>query len=220
MDRHAVIETLKEQWLSQDDLSWLDPLDDQTLQALHDEVMRHASRLDEAQASLYRVMASTTKFMPNFVVAKMATSLDPYVVAQITRHLDSKAAAGIAKSLEPTFLGEIALHLDVAKINDIARATDIDRLVAVVERMGDRGFYHRLGELADAMDSPLLNKLTRWVRNRRDGSVEVWAEGAEDAVEALLADLARGPRMARVDGLDVRERAPEGRAGFEVRATT
>jgi acylphosphatase len=90
----------------------------------------------------------------------------------------------------------------------------IARIVLVRGRVQGVGFRWFVRERAEA------RAVVGWVRNRRDGSVEVWAEGAEDAFEALLADLARGPRMARVDGLDVRERAPEGRAGFEVRATT
>ena len=41
--------------------------------------------------------------------------------------------------------------------------------------------------------------LDGWVRNRRDGSVEVMARGGEDALAALEAWLHRGPAMARVD---------------------
>lgn len=36
--------------------------------------------------------------------------------------------------------------------------------------------------------------LTGWVRNRRDGSVEVVAEGQREALEKLLQALRSGPR--------------------------
>jgi acylphosphatase len=36
--------------------------------------------------------------------------------------------------------------------------------------------------------------LTGWVRNRRDGSVEVLAEGTRDNLETLLSALQLGPR--------------------------
>lgn len=44
--------------------------------------------------------------------------------------------------------------------------------------------------------------LTGWVRNRRDGSVEILAEGEKPDLEALLAWCRRGPPTARVDRLE------------------
>lgn len=58
-----------------------------------------------------------------------------------------------------------------------------------------------------------------WVRNRLDGSVEVFAEGEQTAVEALVAWLAKGPPAARVTGTLVEAAEPEGASSFEVRAT-
>ncbi|MBB1078253.1 acylphosphatase, partial [Rhodoferax sp. 4810] len=44
-------------------------------------------------------------------------------------------------------------------------------------------------------------KLTGWVRNRRDGSVETVLRGAEHNVTAMLEWLRQGPPLARVDNL-------------------
>lgn len=46
--------------------------------------------------------------------------------------------------------------------------------------------------------------LTGYVRNRWDGTVEVVAEGEEDAVRRFLGELRMGPRSAIVDRVDVR----------------
>ena len=63
--------------------------------------------------------------------------------------------------------------------------------------------------------------LAGWVRNRADGTVEALISGAPDKVEAMLAELRRGPlgadvrtlRLAEADGAD-------GKAGaFVVRPT-
>jgi len=42
-----------------------------------------------------------------------------------------------------------------------------------------------------------------WVRNLPDGTVEAVMEGAAEAVESLLNWCHQGPRMARVDKVDV-----------------
>jgi acylphosphatase len=58
-----------------------------------------------------------------------------------------------------------------------------------------------------------------WVRNRPDGTVEVQAQGPRAAVEEMVAFCYRGPRMARVDRVEVAWEPPgqERFAGFEVR---
>ena len=62
--------------------------------------------------------------------------------------------------------------------------------------------------------------LAGWVRNLRDGRVEVFLEtDAEARLAEMLAWLAKGPPPARVDALDVREREPEGATSFEIERT-
>ena len=56
-----------------------------------------------------------------------------------------------------------------------------------------------------------------WVRNLADGRVEVVLEGPPAAVDEVLAWCRRGPRRARVDGVDVVDEAPVGERGFRVR---
>jgi acylphosphatase len=54
--------------------------------------------------------------------------------------------------------------------------------------------------------------LSGTVRNLSDGSVEVVAEGARVAVEALVEWCRRGPPAARVDELQVAWEPPSGEA--------
>ena len=46
-----------------------------------------------------------------------------------------------------------------------------------------------------------------WVRNRRDGTVEAVFAGDAKVVEETIARCRKGPRMARVDAVDVRDGA-------------
>lgn len=52
--------------------------------------------------------------------------------------------------------------------------------------------------------------VTGWVRNRNDGSVEMVAEGDEDAVKELASWANHGPSAARVDNVDIRWRGYTG----------
>jgi acylphosphatase len=55
--------------------------------------------------------------------------------------------------------------------------------------------------------------LSGWVRNLRDGRVEVLAEGPRDALEKLLAWCREGPAYANVTGVDVEWQDPRGDLG-------
>ena len=45
--------------------------------------------------------------------------------------------------------------------------------------------------------------LAGWVRNQRDGAVEAVFSGPSDAVDAMLAACRNGPRLARVERVEV-----------------
>jgi acylphosphatase len=52
--------------------------------------------------------------------------------------------------------------------------------------------------------------LTGWVRNTRDGGVEIWAEGPDNDLDAVLQWLRDGPTYARVTSLDYDVCQPSG----------
>ena len=58
--------------------------------------------------------------------------------------------------------------------------------------------------------------LSGWVKNRRDDTVELVAEGGEAALASLLAWLKRGPPASRVDGVDATWESPQGLTGFTI----
>jgi acylphosphatase len=89
------------------------------------------------------------------------------------------------------------------------------RLHAMVEgRVQGVGYRQFVFEVASML------QLKGWVRNRRDGSVEVLAEGSRDMLEKLLTALQRGPRMSYVTGLNPKWLPATGEfASFEVRMT-
>ena len=59
-----------------------------------------------------------------------------------------------------------------------------------------------------------------WVRNRRDGSVELVAYGEDEAVQTLVAACRTGPPAAQVERIEVEPAEGEGPpSGFRVTAT-
>ena len=63
------------------------------------------------------------------------------------------------------------------------------------------------------------NRVSGWVRNRRDGSVEAAFEGPPDAVDRMVEWARSGPPTALVDTVDAYEEEPERLTGFEIRPT-
>jgi acylphosphatase len=61
-------------------------------------------------------------------------------------------------------------------------------------------------------------KISGWVRNNPDGTVELFAQGTRDQLAGLHSHLREGPRAARVDAVDVSDAEPiASLSSFQVR---
>lgn len=73
-----------------------------------------------------------------------------------------------------------------------------------VQNVGYRDFIVRRAEAL---------RVAGWVRNLRDGRVEILAAGDEEAVDSLIEAARQGPPRARVDNVEAypaEERQPKG----------
>jgi len=61
--------------------------------------------------------------------------------------------------------------------------------------------------------------LAGWVRNRRDGTVEILVAGDEGAVLRMIERCREGPSAARVERVEVEETAEAAPASFEQKPT-
>jgi acylphosphatase len=73
-----------------------------------------------------------------------------------------------------------------------------------------RGRVQNVGFRSGARRKALQLGLVGWVRNLRDGRVEVVAEGPEEGVEELITWCRRGPLTAHVSGVEVIREEPTG----------
>jgi acylphosphatase len=92
----------------------------------------------------------------------------------------------------------------------------------LVRRVVVEGFVQGIGYRDFVRRAALRHGVSGWVRNRADGSVEALIEGASDNVEAMLAEMRRGPRGAMVTNLRLAEAAAgdgTGTGAFAIRPT-
>jgi acylphosphatase len=76
-----------------------------------------------------------------------------------------------------------------------------------------RGVVQGVGYRYQAQAEATRLGLAGWVRNRRDGSVETFAEGSAEAVEAFASWCRHGPRGAHVSEVAVLARGEAARSG-------
>ena len=184
------LETLRELWLTDTDLTFLTDLPPDTLSRIVHEVEAHHQRTSASQRRLYETIARTTRLIPNFMVVKLGAGLGPYVQARICEYLEPKAAAALSKAFEPSVVAEISLHLEAGLAAQIAAHTDIDTLEKITDLLHERGFARRLGEISDALDERVLEKLVQ--RTREPARIA--------AVAAHMTDYAKmGTVMRRLD---------------------
>lgn len=84
------------------------------------------------------------------------------------------------------------------------------RITGRVQGVGYR--YWAVGKAHDL-------RLSGWVRNRRDGSVEAVLSGGDDAVEKMLQACRDGPPLARVTDVSVSPFDKSVKPGFEALPT-
>ncbi|ACY19040.1 acylphosphatase [Haliangium ochraceum] len=77
------------------------------------------------------------------------------------------------------------------------------------------GRVQGVGYRASTRERARSLELSGWVRNTDDGAVELEAEGAQRALEALLAWCRQGPPGARVIDIERSERVPSGEGNGE-----
>jgi acylphosphatase len=84
------------------------------------------------------------------------------------------------------------------------------RIEGTVQGVGFRAFMLREAN---------ARRLTGWVRNRLDGSLEALAHGPVKQIESLITSCMRGPTGARVKNIDLIAADPPDEPGFTLRPT-
>jgi acylphosphatase len=86
-------------------------------------------------------------------------------------------------------------------------------------RLRIQGAVQGVGFRAFVVREATERRLSGWVRNRLDGTVEAVASGPTKQIEALVSSCTRGPAGARVQHIDMTVTAAPSGPGFTLRAT-
>jgi acylphosphatase len=93
---------------------------------------------------------------------------------------------------------------------------------ALARRVIVEGFVQGVGYREFARLAAIRLRISGWIQNLTDGSVEAFISGAPADIEAMLVEMRRGPRGANVTNIRFTElaetEAPASR-GFVVRST-
>lgn len=169
MSKESLVEEIKESLVTDNDLTYLRNLDEPTLEKIHKEIHDYIHRTEELQKPVFKVMAVSTQFIPNFIIAKLAHDyLTPYIIAQVVIYMDPKAAAKIGKSLRIDYMGQVALYASPEITARIGNLMETNIVAQVVKDLAAKNFHGKLGELADLLDDKVMLEI---VKNVRDGKI-------------------------------------------------
>jgi acylphosphatase len=90
---------------------------------------------------------------------------------------------------------------------------------SIARRLVLVGRVQGVGFRSWAVDTALDLGLRGWVRNRRDGSVEILAIGPAERLDAFALACGSGPPSARVGAVESAPAEDDGVRGFERRDT-
>jgi acylphosphatase len=94
--------------------------------------------------------------------------------------------------------------------------------LTLVRRVLVEGSVQGVGYREFTRRAALRLNVSGWVRNRYDGAVEALIRGSPAAVEALIAEMRQGPRLAIVERLSLIEHDEAGgddHRSFMIRST-
>jgi acylphosphatase len=82
------------------------------------------------------------------------------------------------------------------------------KIYGFVQGIGFRSYVARFAKKLD---------IKGWVRNAKDGTVEAIFEGKEELINKMLDACRKGPDLASVSKIEVKEESPYGFRDFEIR---
>jgi hypothetical protein len=112
--------------------------------------MKITTAILEEQSGVWEPLARVSKFMPNFLNAKVSEDiLGPKITANITYHVPVKDALAIATHFSTKFFCDVLEHIVPEKIEHIIKDSPNDLMKRVIHELRKRKNYLLIGSLID-----------------------------------------------------------------------
>ena len=123
--------------------------------------MKVTSAILEEQSGVWEPLARVSKFMPNFINAKVSEDiLGPKITANITYHVPVKDAVGIASYFSTNFFCDVLENIVPEKIEHIIKDSPFELMRKVVLELRKRKNYLLIGSLIDYTPIPVVHKVS------------------------------------------------------------
>ncbi len=123
--------------------------------------MKITTAILEEQSGVWEPLARVSKFMPNFLNAKVSEDiLGPKITANITYYIPVKDALAIATHFSTKFFCDVLEHIVPEKIEHIIRDSPNDLMKRVVHELRKRKNYLLIGSLIDVTPIPTVHKIS------------------------------------------------------------
>ena len=145
------------------ELSFLEKLEPEEMNMLRNKIILF---MQDGQKEIWVPMAKVSKFMPNFLNAKVSEDiLGPSIAANLSYHLHPKDAIGIAGHFSIKFFCDVLEHLVPEKIEAMINQSPFDLMRRAVNELLSRRNYFLIGSLIDYTPIDSVEKIARGIEN-------------------------------------------------------
>jgi hypothetical protein len=152
--------------VTEKELPYLEKLEHGEIHKLRNQIIIF---MQDGQKDIWKPMAKVSKYMPNFLNAKVSEDiLGASIAANLSYHLHPKDAIGIAGHFSIKFFCDVLEHLVPEKIEDMIRQSPYDLMRRAVNELLTRRNYFLIGSLIDYTPIESVDKIARGMENHGD----------------------------------------------------
>ncbi|MCB1158177.1 MAG: hypothetical protein H7A25_15390 [Leptospiraceae bacterium] len=163
-NQHTEIQRLQHMLHIEDkETSYLQKLDGEELFHLRSKI---ADALQNEHAETWEKLAKVSKFMPNFINAKIAQDiLGASITANFTYFIPIKDALNISSMFSIPFMADVSEHLNPSRLEPLLKEFPIDRIKKIVVEMEKRNGYYTMGNFVDYIPSDKVSIIANQIQS-------------------------------------------------------